>query len=111
MQIQIVLDTQPSTYETVELTCDHSSSSYGMPVLLIDGIAYGPADEIPGRFLACRSAGLAVHGAQNFGLVTEAQWPTIERFLSTWHPTATPKTYSDEQRKADQASLDSLFED
>jgi hypothetical protein len=42
---------------------------------------------------------------------TEAQWPTIERFLSTWHPTATPKTYSDEQRKADQASLDSLFED
>jgi len=29
------------------LTIDHPSSSYGLPVLVIDGQAYGPADETP----------------------------------------------------------------
>ena len=28
------------------LTTDHASSSYGQPVLLIDGVAYGPGDTI-----------------------------------------------------------------
>ena len=28
------------------LTTDHSASSYGQPVLVIDGVAYGPADRI-----------------------------------------------------------------
>ena len=28
------------------LTTDHASSSYGQPVLLVDGVAYGPGDTI-----------------------------------------------------------------
>ena len=30
------------------LTTEHSASSYGQPIMLVDGIPYGPADEIPG---------------------------------------------------------------
>ena len=30
------------------LTTDHPSCSYGQPVLIIDGLAYGPGDHVPG---------------------------------------------------------------
>ena len=30
------------------LTTDHPASSYGQPVLIVDGNAYGPADYVPG---------------------------------------------------------------
>lgn len=33
--------------DTVTLTTNHAASSYGRPVLLLDGAAYGPADMTP----------------------------------------------------------------
>ena len=30
-----------------KLTTNHPASSYGQPILLLDGIAYGPCDTIP----------------------------------------------------------------
>lgn len=35
------------TLETLTLTTAHAASSYGRPVLVIDGEAYGPADMTP----------------------------------------------------------------
>ena len=32
--------------EKICITTEHSASSYGRPILLIDGVAYGPGDEI-----------------------------------------------------------------
>ena len=43
----------------IELTTNHAASSYGIPVLVIDGEAYGPADETPME-LAGRSSGLGI---------------------------------------------------
>ena len=43
----------------IELTTDHPSSSYGIPVLTIDGEAYGPSDETPLE-LAGRSSALGI---------------------------------------------------
>jgi hypothetical protein len=43
----------------IKLTTDHAASSYGIPVLVIDGEAYGPADETPME-LAGRSSGLGI---------------------------------------------------
>lgn len=42
-------DWQP---ETLTLTTAHSASSYGRPVLVIDGDAYGPADLVPSGITA-----------------------------------------------------------
>lgn len=33
--------------DTLTLTTAHAASSYGVPVLVIDGEAYGPADMTP----------------------------------------------------------------
>jgi hypothetical protein len=33
--------------ETLTLTTDHAASSYGIPVLVIDGTAYGRLDHMP----------------------------------------------------------------
>lgn len=38
--------------ETLTLTTAHSASSYGVPVLVIDGEPYGPADLVPGGIIA-----------------------------------------------------------
>jgi hypothetical protein len=37
----------PADYDEITLTTAHSSSSYGRPVLLLDGDAYGPDDMTP----------------------------------------------------------------
>jgi hypothetical protein len=43
-------DTTTSTESTILgnaiLTTDHAASSYGIPVLVLDGVAYGPADKL-----------------------------------------------------------------
>jgi hypothetical protein len=36
-----------ATEPVVELTTEHSASSYGVPVLVLDGLAYGPGDVLP----------------------------------------------------------------
>jgi hypothetical protein len=41
----------------VLLTTDHAASSYGVPVLLIDGQAYGPGDILPSGDLAAAYVG------------------------------------------------------
>ena len=33
--------------EQVELTTDHAASSHGIPVLVVNGEAYGPHDSVP----------------------------------------------------------------
>lgn len=38
--------------DTLTLTTAHSASSYGIPVLLIDGEVYGPGDMTPAGILA-----------------------------------------------------------
>lgn len=34
------------------LTTDHAASSYGQPVLVVDGVAYSPADPVPAQYMA-----------------------------------------------------------
>ena len=38
--------------DTIILTTTHAASSYGVPVLVIDGEAYGPADMTPAGIIA-----------------------------------------------------------
>ena len=38
---------QENPVEVGRLTTDHAASSYGQPVLVRDGMAYGPADTLP----------------------------------------------------------------
>ena len=38
--------------ESITLTTAHAASSYGRPVLVIDGQAYGPADMTPAGIIA-----------------------------------------------------------
>lgn len=42
MQIETLYSGLPG-----QLTTEHAASSYGQPVLVITGIAYGPADTLP----------------------------------------------------------------
>jgi hypothetical protein len=39
--------TPATDFDTVTLTTAHAASSYGRPVLVIDGEAYGPEDALP----------------------------------------------------------------
>lgn len=42
------------------LTTEHAASSYGVPVLVVDGVAYGPGDWVPiGDRAGMRAAALA----------------------------------------------------
>lgn len=49
--------------DTLTLTTAHAASSYGRPVLVIDGEAYGPADLTPAGVTA---AELVTEWAQRF---------------------------------------------
>ena len=44
--------TNDSEIESITLTTAHAASSYGVPVLVIDGQAYGPADMTPAGITA-----------------------------------------------------------
>ena len=33
--------------DSMVLTTEHAASSYGQPVLVVDGVAYGPGDSVP----------------------------------------------------------------
>lgn len=48
------------------LTTEHAASSYGQPVLAIDGVAYGCADEIPGSGV---TAGQMIAKLHNSGAI------------------------------------------
>jgi hypothetical protein len=41
-KLRTIVDGKP-----VELTTEHAASSYGIPVLVFDNVAYGPGDIIP----------------------------------------------------------------
>ncbi len=61
------------TIGNAELTTDHSASSYGIPVLMVDGIAYGPDDKL-GEFPA---------GSHVMTIIGDpAQLPNADIFLS-----------------------------
>ena len=38
---------KPKSAKEIIITDEHSASSYGIPVAIVDGIAYGPADVLP----------------------------------------------------------------
>lgn len=48
-----------------ELTTNHPSSSYGQPVLVVDGQAYGPADVVPGQPIEQTAAWWVREGASH----------------------------------------------
>jgi hypothetical protein len=48
MQAHIIIDGHPAT-----LTDERAESSYGQPVLVIEGAAYGPGDILPSGRRAC----------------------------------------------------------
>lgn len=70
------------------LTTDHAASSYGIPVLLIEGVAYGPADRVPGlpnadifggTTAASLVAGLSDNAPNNAKILADKylrSWPT-----------------------------------
>lgn len=70
MKINLVLATTGTdgcnNRETADLSVTHAASSYGIPVLVIDGIAYGRNDAIPTRFIGEMGCD-AVIAALNFG--------------------------------------------
>ncbi|MDP9115000.1 MAG: hypothetical protein M3O20_15140 [Acidobacteriota bacterium] len=44
LRLTVVNDRNPREIIDAALTTDHAASSYGQPVLIVDGEAYGPAD-------------------------------------------------------------------
>jgi hypothetical protein len=74
-----------ATVDTLTLTTDHAASSYGRPVAVIDGEAYGPADQLPNgqtaaevvRDMTARFVVLTVGGAAK----REAELETVLRDL------------------------------
>ena len=94
----------------IELTTNHASSSYGIPVLLVDGVAFGPADSIkhleiddPFGFLSPEysaadyvyynfmvyEAGYALNGADTHPK-KELQTEDVRRFLGNCEHCTTP---------------------
>lgn len=59
-------------FDTLTLTTAHAASSYGKPVLLLDGEAYGPADMTPAGMTGAEL--LATWAARFYG-------PTWAEFL------------------------------
>ncbi len=53
-----------------ELTTEHSQSSYGVPVLVIDGVAYGAMDKLPNGEIA-------------FYFVQKLENPLTKKFLKS----------------------------
>lgn len=72
--------------ETEILTDEHAAASYGLPVLVVDGIAYGPGDYLPRNIEAANLAvGIGIRG----GAKAEGWWtPEHERIYTAWHTAA-----------------------
>lgn len=73
----------------VSLTTDHSQSHYGFPVLLIDGIAYGPMDEVPDKMqlgggTAATSGYWIAWRLNGDDDTTSEMHAAAENFLSQW---------------------------
>lgn len=68
--------------ESITLTTAHAASSYGRPVLLIDGVAYGPADLVPPAGVP--AAELVWSWAERFaGIVQADNTPSMDE-LDEW---------------------------
>jgi hypothetical protein len=67
------------------LTTDHPASSYGIPVLVMDGAAYGPADVVPGEGpgAGCVTAGQMAANLVLMGLTTAEM---AKKYLSQLPP-------------------------
>jgi hypothetical protein len=87
MAIDLVLTdaVDGATYETAELTCDHPSSSHGIPVLVVGGNAYGAADKLPTRFKGGITAWDSVNASINFGRTAKGD-PLANKFLDSFRP-------------------------
>ena len=48
METTIEITRNGKLLDVAQLTTNHAASSYGQPVLVLNGVAYGPADVIPG---------------------------------------------------------------
>lgn len=60
------------------LTTEHSASSYGVPVLLRDGVAYGPDDIMPHE---CSARDTVRYHLADYTNVTAKFIDSAERFL------------------------------
>lgn len=81
------------------LTTDHSRSSYGQPVLLINGIAYGPADTINGQplLIAAGSPAKTKDVQQLFSAPLDLDTPEVSAWNRRVRDIATAgKEWSDE---------------
>jgi len=65
----------------IVLTTDHPQSSYGVPVALIDGEAYGPADRVQGGMTA---AAIVADWASRKER-TQDDRRDAARYLRQWH--------------------------
>ena len=71
--------------EDFYLTTDHPSSSYGIPVMVVRGVAYGPKDTIincptdPLDWLQETAEGKCLGAALRLGLTDD---PMVQRFIN-----------------------------
>lgn len=101
--------TTHTQYEQAELTTDHSASSYGVPVLVIDGAAYGAGDSLPPRFAGASKAAYAVQASVNFGRIAAGE-SIIKRFLDSCPPEIDNSPVpTPEEQAAWNKSIDDLF--
>lgn len=101
--------TTHTQYEQAELTTDHAASSYGVPVLVIDGAAYGSGDTLPTRFAGASKGAYAVQASVNFGRIASGD-SLVKRFLDSCPADRSDgPVLSPEEQAAWSKSLDDLF--
>jgi hypothetical protein len=112
MTIELVIAdtiTTHTQYEQAELTTDHAASSYGVPVLVVDGVAYGSGDTLPTRFAGASKAAYAVQASVNFGRVASGD-PMVNRFLDSCPADRDDSpALSPEEQAAWNKSIDDMF--
>ena len=66
------------------LTMNHAASSYGQPILLLNGIAYGPGDRIESDFYGSRIAAELIfsHCLLKRGLLNREFWDKARKFCA-----------------------------
>ena len=66
MNTTVLLVSPVDRKQQAKLTNEHSSSSYGLPVLVVNGEALGPGELLPGSYISTSNI-LAAEGARAAG--------------------------------------------
>ncbi|MGD0728363.1 MAG: hypothetical protein ABSB63_22875 [Spirochaetia bacterium] len=64
----------------LELSDERSESSYGIPVAIIDGVAYGPADLLETGEHAAQRVEIEAGAARFHGRITDGQFLWCSKF-------------------------------